>query len=997
MVASNIYVTPSTSLILIKSLAQPTTVYLSTLNVPNFEVKIRDATGLSSLATNPINISTIGGANFVDTTTYYPINQPYGFVNIGLRNSTIWQILHTSGQTPATAAATVGTTNISTLYLGLLSTASKNVSSLVLENLETPNSITLTGPFIIGNLSTPGFILLQSTLNVYGNTTFDKSLFVSGATTFLSSLSVETLFPLSSVLRSYSSVGAGGSLFVGGSIALFSTLHTQSTLQVATLAVEKSTPLTTVYANNLLIAGSISTVGSLAVSSQTFIQKNLFIPETVSSLSGSFSTGTLITGGNITLFGNISTLSSASFYSSFTTLSSLFINHSFSTLSTANITNLVSTSYFQTNLLSSGTSFSTSGDFSILSSLTVTGTLSSSKILVGDTFTTTNIYVAQNVSSFADTKINSFMVVDNSAIFNTLNVSTDIGIGGTLLHVQSNLYVDSMMIESPMFIASNFITRGDTIFEQNIGVQSNIYVKGNLTVFGIPYIGTFDVGSYEVSTLQITTSSPSVALRTSTLGASTVQTNQARLNYNPLSGDIQVPLYSSILVDTLYSKSFQPTFFSTLSLYTENVLNQGSLLPAASFPRFELYQKSSFPRGLSTLEVLANTVEANEFLGSFVGNGEFLSNFTPPFSTLSANTVSVSTVQTLVFSSITANLGNTTVVNNLTANDYMAFITPAYILPSTSGILQLVYDFYSTNKLVTIQSISESVLGINETAYFDSLNRKVGILTSTPIYDLDIRGSLYFSGTLSYSTINSLNFSTTQAETFFSSIAYSSLYARDNLIGDVNLIANDPTYEQGDLISYVFIIGERIFPADSAELFYVFRGIFTNSTYSTIDTNLRMFIYNNTKNVGINTITTLSGLNVIPESIPSSLDLVVVGNFSTTALYTSTLNIPTKLVVSSIEMPMLGINTSIVSTFNTLSTSFSSTYDNQILTMNSFVELFQNSSHKGSMHIKRPVDATYGQGFDKNAVLSVYRDAYISSVVVSNLYSQNVLFNYQDL
>ena len=1011
MASSNIYVTPSTSLILIKSLALSTNVLLPILNVPNFEVKIRDATGSSTIVSNPILISTTGGAKFIDNTTTYSINQPYGFVNVGLRNSTIWQILHTSGQTPANSAANVGTTNVSTTYFGLVSTAQKNVSSLFMENLNTPNSITLQGPFIVGNLSTPGFIQFESTLNVYGDATFDKSLFVSGATQFLSSVWAETLFPLSTVLRSFSSVGAGGSVSVGESVNVTSSFHTRSTLQVNTLAVLKETSEKTTEIGNLTVAGSISTVKQLAVANQTVVQQNLTINQTLSSLSGAFSTGTLVTTGDITTFGSLSTLSSASFFSSFTTLSSLFINDCFSTFSTANITNLVSTQAYITNLLSSGTSFSTAGDFTVLSTLTVNGSLSSSKILVGKFFSTNDILVQKNVLTSGSATFDSGVSVDSFANLNELNVRFDMGIGGNL-DVNEVTTIDTLNIQKNLLVNNDFNTQGAILIRQNLGAASDVEVKGNLTVLGIPYVGTFNVDNYEVSTLQIITSSPSIALRVSTLNASTLQSRQAKLVFSPTSGNTSISVFStpiranSISAEKVYAKTTQTNLLTVNSLYTQNLLHEDSTLPIASLPKFEIYQKSSFPRGLSTQRLLASTTTADLVIASFIGDGSLLSDIQPPFSTLSANIVTASTIQVGQFSTVAADFyGGMTVSTNLLAYNTLQFGTGEF---TSTGTEQMA--------TVSFQPVNESLLGINNVLYLDASNRRVGINTSTPMYNLDIRGSLYYTGQLYYSFITASSFSTVSTNVFFSTIFYSSIFAENTLLlpSPSNLLtlrANNPTYSfnnplfpifdvSAQYYNLTFSLGDVEYPQNVFAFLNGKQGVFTDRFYSTTTIGQGLFVNNNTKNVGITTIQPVVGTsNYIPKSVDSSIDLSIAGSFRASELNASTVVVFDRVLVSTLEMPQLGINTAIVSTFNTMSTTFSfagSELLNWGLTVNKFVEFIQQPFRKGSIFINRP-PVPFQK--DPNVPdISVYSGAFISSLFITDrCEAQSISLGAQDL
>ncbi len=1017
MVSSNIYVTPSTSLILIKSLAQPTTIYLSTFNIPDFQVKIRDGTGSSLLATNPINLSTVGGARFTDNSISYAITQPYGFVNVSLRTSTLWQILHTSGQVPAQSAANVQTTNISTSYFGLLSTASKNVSTLFVENLDTPNSITLTGPFVVGNLSTPGFILLQSTLNVRDNTTFSQSVDISGSALFRSSLSMESLAPISSVLQTYSSLQIGGSLQVGGSVFVTSTLHTQSSLQVFTTTVEKDVPDATVFVmDSLSVRGMFSTLQTLDVQKQLTIQGDLVVNDSVSSLDGQFSTSALTIGGSLHLLSSLQIQSTLQLFSSFVTQSSLTLETSLSTISSMNVGKEVSTTFFYGNYLSSGTSFSTASDFTILSTLRVTGTVSTHDLTVGSLFASQTLFVSQGVSSYTTLTLSDGLQVKQSAVVGSLDIANPTigspvttGVGGNVV-VGGTMALTNLNLDGTLSVGSNVETTNATTFQQTMGVESDVVVKGNMTVVGIPNLNSFDVTNYELSSLQIITSSPSVALRTSTFTASTLQSEDANLVYDPLSGSILVSI-SSLAADQVYTNVFKTYLLSTQSLFAESVLSPLSGIPKASFPQFEIDQKTSFPRGLSTPAVLAGTVTGNLFQGSFVGDAQSLSNIILTYSTLSASIVTVSTVTTNVLSSLTTFFGNPSVSTSGIVAEALYLYTPAAILSTGVEISPPFSTVFRTTTFPKIQAVNEHILGINETLYMDSLSRKVGVLTSTPQYDLDIRGSLYCSGTFTFSSQNILYLSSTKPVVTFSTLYYSSIAIQDTLILGSNatgiptkylaLRANDSNYTNlADKSTPVFYLAERVIPQTllTAATSYAC-GIFTDQPHSTLDINYLLFAQNDTRTIGLNTlsytvsfIANQSVVDIYPLSLNPGFDLSLLGNINVKEALPSSLNTTTKLVASTLNMPSLGLNPTIVSTFNTISTSFSTFSGSNIITMNTCAEFFKDTSLIGSFHVKRPSDHIF-----VSSLFCVYTDAYFSSITVNDLRAQTILYEFQDV
>jgi hypothetical protein len=1022
--ASNIYITPSTSLVLIKQTTTPTTIFLSTFRVPDFQVNVRDITGSSTLQ---VTLSTIGGAKFLNNTTSYPLNQPYGFVNMSLRTSTIWQILHTSGQTPTESAANVGTTSLSSLFVGVLSTGTKRVSSMTLENLTTPNSIQLVGPFIIGNLSTPGFIQLQSTLNVFGNASFDKNIFVSGAVSTLSSFSVETLLPLSSGVLTYSSLGVGGNINVTGSVFLGSTLHTQSTLQIDSLQVVKQSPDTTLLILDSVQIGDEGSVGGsgdvsmgrdLSVGGQLLVGRSIGITQEVSSFAGTFSTGTLTVGGPLFLMNSLSSLSTASFVSSLTLQSSLFLQTSLSSFSTANIGKIVSTASFVTNLLSSSTSFSTAGDFTVLSTLTVKGTLSTNSLVTQQLFSTgLNLTVGQTVSTTDQTTLEN-LTVEGSAFMARL-VLTTAGIGGNVFTGDINnifqLTATDILLHGNMTIEETVATY-QALFQSTLGFNTNMTVYGDMTVLGQTDIPIYDVGSYALSSLQITTSSPFVALRASSFVGGALTAEQVQIAYDPLSGSTNPQAFTEVQTNQIDAKEVNFYRFSTQTVYTENLVTTPSRIFSDSLPRMEVDQKALFGLGLSTLRLESETIQANTFFGSFIGDASIVTSVPLFFSTVSATTVLASTITTTnLFSTSAAALYGAVISNAGQVATALDLPTPFYFISSGYTIPPIVSgSYFNTGPFMKIESLSQSTLNVADTLYIESSTQKVGVGISSPIYDFDIRGSLYYSGTLSYSTlVIPFTFSTTKPIVSFSSIWYSSILVNDDAVipaatGNSNVYVSPLGTATR---SYVFLPGskdspftlsERVFPETSlCNITYNYNGIYTNANTSTIDLDLKLFVYNDTKQVGVNTTQLVNDNPVLitPLPIPPAYDLYVNGSFVITSPFdVATYGVQTPLLVStlagvniltsSLTTPTFGLNPINPSTLNTFSTSFAQYNYHSKITVNSFVDLIKDGTTlQGYTQLKRP----YKDTFDKSYYFSVYNEAYISSVTIPQLHA-DVLF-----
>lgn len=993
MASSNIYITPSTSLVLIKRYDRPTNVYLSTFNTPDFQVNVRDTTGSSTLQ---VTLSTIGGARFTDNTNSYQINQPYGFVNLSLRTSTLWQILHTSGQTPESSAANVQTTRLSTFFVDVMSTATKRVSSVTIENLNTPNSIQLIGPFIIGNLSTPGFIQLESTLNVYGNASFDKNIFVSGGMSTLSSFQVETLLALSSFVQGFSSFGVGGNLNVGRELFLQSTLHTQSTLQVDTLQVQKSTPIITMnLRDSVLAAGLFSIEKDLSVGGVLFLGGNLTIEQTVSSLSGGFSTGTLTVGGPLTLLGSVSSLSNATFASSMNLQSSLFVQTFFSSLSSMNVGQIVSTNQFQAYFLSSSTSFSTSGDFTILSTLTVNGSLSTNDVKIGQRNLLTvegDLFVAQSVSSFGDTRLQTFSA--KSASLNSLWVSTSVGVGGNLYGFESVTVKDALL--SSIFVTENIEVVGQLNIS-SLGLSSNLRVRGNMSILGVADIKTFDVTSYGVSSLDIITSSPYIALRASTLNVKgTLNSDQVQLALNPASGTISFPAYGNLLANTLYAKQFDSFQFISPTVTTENILRVSSLVSPGSLPRFEIDQKTMFARGLSTVFVKTNTFESlSTFNGSFVGDGGNLDLVPLFFSTLSATTLVTNALTTDFFSTTLIGFGlqSPEFISLLEIDQSLVFNTPFQIL-STSV----------PSQPLTIAPLSFSTLNIGNGLFLDSGTRRVGALISNPQYDFDISGSLYYTGNLYYSTMNQLNFYVEKPVLLLSTLRYaSSILINNDAIAKSYIFYS--TLKNLNSKPPALVLNESEQPIN--ELTFVepdnqtWASLTTSPMMSTLNLANQMFVYNQTKQVGINTLEyNYQNSNYTPSPIPSQYEFLVNGDSFLSTLYVSSIT-TTQILTSSFVTPTFGINPTEPSTLNVLSTSFfQENIGRPQIIVNNFVSLIKDEYLNGYCMVKSPLEG--GLRFISTSVSSsvyfyVYNQAFVSSAKVDFLHAETVFCKTQVL
>jgi len=945
-VATTFIPTPSTSLLLIRNVSTPTFVYLSSFYAPNFTLSIRDTTGLSSLQTRPVRISTVGDARFIDGTSLYLLDKPYGFVNIGFRNSSFWQILHTSGQAPSTSAANVTTLNVSTLTLGFVSSGTKITSSLVVGNFITTNSFSLVSPFIITNLSAPGIVVVQSTFNVYGDVLVDKQLFVSGPTTFRSSLFVNTLLPISSSVRIISSVGVGGSLSVGGILTVGSTFHTLSTNFAETLQLQQSTSqITFRIFQTLQLQGLLSTLLDTTVLANFTSFSTLQLSQNVSSLSQTFSTQTLDVYDSFLGKNSLSTLGNATFLSSLEIASSLRIGGN----------GFVSTNLFvEKNLLPSSFSsflFSSLGSLSTQRlTLTSTAFLSSglsTALLQGYHWLSigSDFFTPANISSLAHTTVKGNVSVEGPTLWGSVHVSSSLGVGDQLT-IQQSSFVGSAFFEKHVCTLGDFYTLGYTEILGNLGVGGSVFVNSNIVIQDGSEISSFLVNSFVLSNLDILTSSPFTSFTASTLNASSIVTSYTEIG---LTNPPALSVYSTFASTTQFS------YAEAEALRVETVRASNFLfgpkqtsLAEASQPRFVMNAKSLFPRGISAPTVRFDSLFANNLQASFLGDGANISNVAVPFSHLSALKSFASTSIVVNLFASTMNVSSFT-DSNLT-RVVSSFNTPSLVFESRG------FPLRSDVNQVLVRNTTSFIL--NRGMTFDRLTNRVGINTSTPLYTLDVNGVVYASN-IYFSSINSFAISTLSTFTL-SSIYASSVFVRDKVafgssgiqIATFNPFLNDRTPMAIQVQSNI---------SQTANLFGFY------SYPSSIAINYGVQIHNNTQRV------TVGGYSN-NQFLSSPYDLTVYdtivsedGNFSTVSLDQV---VQTKQWVA----PSLLVQGSSYESTNTLSTSGGKLFVNNLLTISRL--------SSGAIGIKTT---------DPLANLDIRGNAYFSSVSFSGVAKGNFL------
>ena len=153
------YITRSTTLLQIdSSISINPIVYLSSLNSPGALITIRDIAGAirynstaPPASNNIITLSTTQGITFLDgggpSNNVYRITQPYGFLTVIPKTSSIWGLLNTFAFPDATAAAniqnlTASSITISNSYLRTAYISSANISTITIAAIQTPQLTT---------------------------------------------------------------------------------------------------------------------------------------------------------------------------------------------------------------------------------------------------------------------------------------------------------------------------------------------------------------------------------------------------------------------------------------------------------------------------------------------------------------------------------------------------------------------------------------------------------------------------------------------------------------------------------------------------------------------------------------------------------------------------------------------------------------------------------------------------------------------------------------
>jgi hypothetical protein len=319
-----------------------------------------------------------------------------------------------------------------------------------------------------GTLSVVGATTLSSTLSIIGNTQ-------AGHLSVISNLSVAGTTTLVGATGVTGTLSTGNTLFVTGATTLSSTLSVVGNTQVGHLSV----------ISNLNVAGTATVTGTLSVGG-AFAANGGFTCDssafTVADVTGNTGiAGTLSVGGN-TRVGNISSISNI--WVSGTTALSGAVTLS-STLSVGGNTQVGNISSIS-NIWVSGTT-ALSGAVTLSSTLSVGGTTT----LVGATTVTGQL--TANGGIVCDT--NKFIVADTTG---HTTIAGNLSVGGTLSVVgattlSSTLSVIGNTTVGHLSSISNVTIAGTLSVISNVTVQGNLYISQAFNPTNINTTGTLSV------------------------------------------------------------------------------------------------------------------------------------------------------------------------------------------------------------------------------------------------------------------------------------------------------------------------------------------------------------------------------------------------------------------------------------------------------------------------------------------------------------------------
>ena len=674
------------------------------------------------------------------------------------------------------------------------------------------------------------------------------------------------------------------------------------------------------------------------MTSQLQVNGLLTVYGNTSSLQGHLSTQSLDIGKDSLFSEGISSFNTSFFLSSLYGASSLtasasgFLSGSVTALGNLYGSTLSTFGFSTLNSFSTGTLYG-------LSSVGIQNGLSTALVQsLGWLSIGTSFYTPATVSSLGNTTVVRELDVGGSATFAHTHLSSSVGVASNV-RVNQTSYFGEARFRADLSTGGATFVNGYTEVLGNVGVFGNVTIDSNIIVQDGSVISSFFVNSFLLSNVEILTSSPFTSFTASTLNASSIET---------LVTQIAVTAPPVLSVDSTFASTTQFTTAIAEATRVQTVRASNvawgapqTILATDSRPSFVLNTNSLFPRGLSAQIVRAQTLLADILTGTFLGNGANISNIAVPYAHLSALKTVASTVSTALLT------GSTLSVSSF----FSERLTRAVSSFSTATLLIQAAGFPRLSSVNQLLALTSNTMVLNYDIFFNTMTKRVGVNISTPLYGLDINGSLYASNVI-YNTINPLGFSTNSV-LYLSTVNANSTIVRDRVFyppGGVQVLATGSN--DAKLLLQTTSVPNSTF------------GIFSYT--STLALNNSVFIHNDLRRVMVNGLS--SGIILIPP-----YDFTVQDKLYATDAYMSTLNLSQTLNTASLHAQSLRIQYTPQLHYNSLSTT------NRILYFNNLLSV---TNEGPSVCVKGLVPLTS---------LDVRGNAYMSSITCTGVASANFL------
>jgi predicted acyltransferase (DUF342 family) len=731
---SGYVVHPSTSLVIIRNESTPNSlIYLGSLNVPDFQVTIRN------IMTSSILISTIPQAIFQDGRNQVFLNQPYANVTVALRNSTTWELLNSSGLPPAESAANLNTLITSTAFIRFPNVQQKIASTILVNNLATVTNLDFPGDFIFPEISTLGEITFLSSFYVQDNVFLGSNLYVSGTTTIGNSIAINFLNPTKVPISIQESLNIGGNLFVGGTLNILDSLVTNSSFVANTLQVQDSTI-------SGLLSGDLDVEKSVLVRSNFFVEEEaqfqtLLVDGSISSFSNVTVGGWIEVEETTTVEKNLSSFASVFFGDNLSVGGSLYASSLIVKNELILLDNLSVQTLFTSTLIVKETTSTLSffgGNMIVFNGISSVNfeTLASSEKndIQNGTFSVANL-----LSSF-EMNIGESIFVGGASEFQQLSEVSSINIGGDFL-IGTDLLIGKAGLAKNVFVASNL--QANSLDVQGfVDVSDNILVRGDLSVLGNTSIqGQYFASSFMFDKVNVLESNDTAinatVFNTSNLISPQILVSSFLSDFLPPSAEVfletNLTLFaqSTFIKDTVVPKSatFKNVFTSEINV------GKGDISQSPS-SNFNVFYPSMFEQGFSSLFLSSATIFASSIHASYIGDGSDIINANITIANLSANSLQAQSISTNFTEVSSAQITNLTLTEYATISSLLFSNLSIY----PHGVLS------QTNPNFITTSADTSTLIINNSIYIDRQTENVGMFLSSPQFDLDVSGIVVCAG-----------------------------------------------------------------------------------------------------------------------------------------------------------------------------------------------------------------------------------------------------------